>query len=309
MMRVIRTILGDISPEELGAFNYHEHAFQRTPLLLNEDLDDYEKSLQEFTDLKNSGFNGYLESTPIGLGRNPELVAQLAKDTNLKIVHTTGFHKLAHYSNQPELMELDLNQKIDLIISEINQGFHSSTHKAGVVKVGIGESELSEFEKTSLKAAAYANLEIDVAIMVHLDKKSDAHVVLDFFESQGVNLARVLLAHADSKTEIKELKSLLKRGAYLGLDRAARLNEIQEIENLKLFAELVNAGFSKQLLFGGDLARRSRYLSYGGRPGLKFLGEKFIPKMIAVTSESVLEQMLKKNPINWLAFTPREIHV
>ncbi|MGA0129719.1 MAG: phosphotriesterase family protein [Candidatus Nanopelagicales bacterium] len=303
-MKIIRTILRDIKPEELGNFNYHEHAFQCTPLLPNEDLDDFEKSQKEFRELKESGFNGYLEATPYGLGRRPDLVAKIAQSTGLNIVHTTGFHKLEHYSDQPEILGFNVEDKINLIISEITKGFNNTNIKAGVIKTGVGEKVLSEFEKSSIQAAAYVNREIGTAIMVHLDKKSNAELVLDLFEENEVELSRVCLAHADAKVDPNELKNLLARGVYLGFDRAARLNEIAELGNLKLFAELVDAGFCGQILFGGDLARRTRYEAYGGKPGLRFLNEVYLPKLQAVTSESQIRQILNENPATWLAFTP-----
>lgn len=308
-MKIIRTILGDIAPAELGTFNYHEHAFQRSPLLPNDDLDSFEKSLQEFSDLKISGFNGYLEATPFGLGRRPELVAKLSQVTGLKIVHTTGFHKLEHYRDQAQVANLKTEQKIALITKEITKGFDDTDFRAGLVKVGVGEGSFNEFEQSSLLAAGFASKEFDVAIMVHLDQNSDAIGVLDFFENQGVNLGRVLLAHADANTDLEKLKTLLSRGAFLGFDRAVRVDGSKQEENLTLFSNLVAAGFASQLLFGGDLARSSRYLAYGGKPGLRFLAEEYLPKLNSVAGEAAMQKVLKENPVTWLAFTPREIRV
>jgi 5-phospho-D-xylono-1,4-lactonase len=302
-MKIIRTILGDIDPDKLGRFNYHEHAFQISPLLLGDELEDEEKAKEEFLDLKESGFDGYLEATPFGLGRAPLKVAQLAKDTKLHIIHTTGFHKPEHYQNQAEILNFSASKMSEIIQSEIEIGFLNTTYKAGVVKAGIGAGALSDFEISALKAAAEANIKLDVPIMVHLDAVSDPIKVLDFFEENHVNLNRVLLAHIDTQNKVDLLAMLAERGAFLGFDRAARVVGAAQTENLTLFSELVKQGFSNKILFGGDLARRSRYLSYGGSPGLRFLGEVYLPKLITISSQEVVTQILQKNPVTWLSFT------
>jgi phosphotriesterase-related protein len=304
MKKIIRTILEDIIPSKLGKFNYHEHAFQISPLLPQDDLSDFDKSRKEFQALKDSGFDSYLEATPIALGRNPENVAEIAKSTGLNIIHATGFHKTEHYLDQPAVLALTLDQKEEIIEKEICEGFAGTKYRAGLIKAAVGEGEFSEFEKTSLLAAAKVSKKLDVAVMIHLDHNSDAIAVLDFLSTAQVKLARVALAHADSLNDLELLKSLARRGVYLGFDRAVRIAGPSEVQNLNLFGSLVAAGFTQNILFGGDLARSSRYLSYGGGPGLAYLYQKFIPKLIKATDEQTVAKILVENPISWLSFTP-----
>jgi len=303
-MKIIRTILQDIDPFELGKFNYHEHAFQISPLLPDEDLTDYEKSKAEFQDLKASGFDSYLEATPFGLGREPQLVAKMAQATELKIVHTTGFHKPAHYQGQPEILNMSQSQMQALIENEVSEGFDRSNLKAGVIKAGVGEGGLSDFEKSTLTAAAWVNSKMRVPIMIHLDPHTRANQVLDLLEQSGADLSQVALAHADCKSDLTELIALAKRSVFLGFDRAARLDKSQAEVNLALFRAVIDAGYAGQILFGGDLARKSRYLAYGGSPGLRYLFKDYLPKLTQASSPAVISQILVQNPMNWLSFTP-----
>lgn len=39
---IIRTVLGNIKPPELGRTNVHEHLLMRSPLLRGDELDDVE---------------------------------------------------------------------------------------------------------------------------------------------------------------------------------------------------------------------------------------------------------------------------
>ena len=43
----VRTVLGDVRPEELGRTNAHEHLLMRSPRLRGEELDDLDKSAAE----------------------------------------------------------------------------------------------------------------------------------------------------------------------------------------------------------------------------------------------------------------------
>lgn len=304
MKKIIRTILEDISPNELGRFNYHEHAFQVSPLLPNDDLADFEKSKREFQDLKDSGFDSYLEATPYALGRNPKHVAEISISTNLKIVHTTGFHKSEHYKNQLDVLSLTQSQKEEIIEQEITSGFSGTKLRAGVIKAGVGAGKFSEFEITSLKAAAKIGNKLGVALMIHLDQASDAESVLNLLAGEQLNLTQVLLAHADSLEDFEALKKLADRGAYLGFDRAARLDSTSEIANLNLFKRMVEQGYGERILLGGDLARSSRYLAYGGSPGLAFLHKEFLPKLEQYSDRSTISKIIVENPISWLSFTP-----
>ena len=74
---IVRTVSGDLQPSEIGRVNYHEHAFHSSPLLDNEDLDDLTKSSKEFMRLRESGFESYVDATPIGLGRNMRDIERL----------------------------------------------------------------------------------------------------------------------------------------------------------------------------------------------------------------------------------------
>ena len=73
----VRTVLGDIAPEELGATDYHEHLVQVTPLLPGDDLDDERAKSAEAGLLVASGFQAMIDATPTGLGRDPAAVARI----------------------------------------------------------------------------------------------------------------------------------------------------------------------------------------------------------------------------------------
>ena len=89
--------MGDINPRELGKTDVHEHLLMRSPLLRGEELDDRERSTQEAIELRQTGIDALVELTTIGLGRDPQGVADIAARSGLHIVLATGIHREAHY--------------------------------------------------------------------------------------------------------------------------------------------------------------------------------------------------------------------
>ena len=90
----------------------------------------------------------------------------------------------------------------------------------------------------------------------------------------------------------------------LGHDGAGRSKYFSDSVLIELFKKVVTAGYGSKILLGADVARKSRYIEYGGGPGLEYLGRKFIPELVRATSEEIVNEVLTTNPQGWLAFTP-----
>jgi len=313
---IIRTIAGDISPANLGRTNYHEHAFQISPLLKGDELDNLEKSAKEFARLAKSGFDSYVDATPIGLGRRVDKIEEIARISNLQIVHATGVHKEAHYLSKQQITSMGINELAELFNYEVNIGLlsndsslamvpsNTSAIKAGLIKFGISNEPLTDFEKRALQAVAQVSVASGIAIMIHTDAASDIFPVLDSLEDLGVDLSKVVVAHIDRRPDPKFHSEIANRGALLGYDGAGRTRYFPDEVLVELFANMVEQGFQSQILLGADVARSSRYIEYGGNPGLEYLGNTFLPALRARTSEEIVSKVLTTNPANWLAFNP-----
>jgi 5-phospho-D-xylono-1,4-lactonase len=140
--------------------------------------------------------------------------------------------------------------------------------------------------------------------MIHTDPESDILPVLDSLEKYGVDLTKVVVAHIDRRPDLKFHVEIAARGCYLGYDGAGRSKYFSDEILVELFAKIVELGFGANVLMGGDVARSSRYIAYGGGPGLEYLGNTFLPKLRARTNQEIVEQTLTTNPASWLAFYP-----
>lgn len=320
---MIRAVLGEISAAELGATNYHEHLFQVTPLLPGDELDDEDASGAEAGLLKASGFAAMMDATPFGLGRDPEAVARISTATGLHVVATTGRHREAHYGDDHPMQVWNVEQLADLFIADIQKGMPADdavvfespdvplartpdgqTVRAGLLKGGIDYWRISPFERTTLEAVAAAHRVTNAPVMVHLEFCTAAHEVLDLLAAEGVASDRLVLAHADRDPDPGLHASLIERGAYLGYDGFARPRTRSDAELLALTEQVVDRAGADRILLGGDVARRTRYIAYGGIPGLAYLGERYLPRLRETIGADAVDRMLVANSARLLDLSP-----
>lgn len=312
---IIRTVLGDILPDELGRTNVHEHLLQCSPLLRGEELDDVERSLAEVMELREAGMDAVVELTTIGIGRDPLGVAEIARRSGVKIVLATGIHREAHYPPNHWIHRVEPRQYARWFVQDIREGCdaldyqgpkaQATSIRAGVIKVGAGYWSISSFEYRVMDAAAEAHVETGAPIVCHLEMGTAAWEVLEALYARGVPHDRVLLAHVDRNPDPGLHAELAAAGAYLGYDGMARYKYFPDSMLLECLVKVAGAGGAERLTLGGDVARRSSFHAYGGMPGLAYLPKRFIPRLREMAGEDVVRTILVTNPARFLSFIPK----
>jgi 5-phospho-D-xylono-1,4-lactonase len=308
----VRTTAGDIEPASLGRVDYHEHLFQVSPLLPGDELTDEAASTAEAALLRASGFDAMVDATPTGLGRRPDALVRAARASDLRVVASTGAHREEHYGDGHWLVSLDVGDLAGRFRGDLVDGMPVSDgpavgarveSPAGVVKLGIGYWRITPFEHRVAEAAAQAHIATGAPVMVHTEHATAAHEVLDLLDGLGVPPSRVALAHVDRNPDPGLHAELAARGAFLGYDGPARARSAPDSVVLGCLHDVASAGHADAVLLGGDVARASRYASYGGMPGLAYLGNRFVPRMRALLGDEVTDRVLVDNPARWLAWT------
>lgn len=309
-------MLGEQDAAALGRTNYHEHLFQVSPLLPGDELDDEPRSQVEAGSLRGSGFEAMVDATPTGLGRRPAALARVSAATGLQVVATTGAHREPHYGAGHWVTELDEDALATRFCRDVTDGMPEQDGpdsgvgargpsgepvRVGVVKAGVGYWSISAFERRVLAAVATTWHQTGAAVMVHLEHGSAAFEVLAVLAAHGVPACAVALAHVDRLPDPGLHAELAAVGCYLGYDGFARSQRWPDSVLIDCLLRVASLGATGRLLLGGDVARRTRYRAYGGMPGLAYLGERVLPRLVREGSAELVEALLVTNPARWLA--------
>ena len=250
-MSQIMTVLGPISPEELGFTSMHEHVLldlsvwrrkfahlipedQRAlgdqPLCLdniglvrrnyflledNVHIDDEDVMTAEAADFKASGGSALVDMSVPGLRINLPGIQRISKKSGVHIVTTTG--RYAEPSWPDRLRLLTLEEHAREMRAEIETGIEDTGIKAGHIKIGM--YDLNEHEERALRAAGRVASETGLSVSIHPGSGigNDGRRILRILVEEGTDPKRVVLAHSDSFFSEYELRNLALRPETWGL--------------------------------------------------------------------------------------------
>jgi phosphotriesterase-related protein len=126
--KIIRAVLGDIAPEDLGFCQSHEHLFIRrglpaeiNPLLC---IDDLPRSLTELEGYYRSGGRALVDAQPPGCGRDPGMLAELSRRSGVHIIASTGFHRRLYYPEDHWIFTISADAFTRFCLTELNTGMY-----------------------------------------------------------------------------------------------------------------------------------------------------------------------------------------
>ncbi|HZO33787.1 MAG TPA: hypothetical protein VFB17_01800 [Gaiellaceae bacterium] len=294
---IVRTVLGDIRPEELGPCDAHEHLFLDTPAQPGEEFLDREKAVEEAQTLVDAGGRALVDWTPLGLGRDLDGLAHVARATRLNVVAATGLHRDAHYTADDAYRTAPLDELARTFIDEL-------AGRCGVVKVGASYHHLTPFEQKAFEAAAAAHAETGAPVCVHTQHGTMGLALVERLAALGVQPASIVLAHVDRNPDAGEHAETAATGATLQLDGPGRTKYWPDSTILRLIADLAERGHADRLLLGGDTGRRSMLRAYGGGPGLDYVFARFRPRLARELGPDLAERIFVANPARAFAWHP-----
>ena len=151
----------------MGAIDAHEHLFIASPAMRGGEIDDVGHVLEEVRDGKATGLTSFVELTPIGLGRRPELMRRVARETGTIVIGATGYHRDEHYPAGHWVHEATTELLARRIVADLRDGMHPrdwegdappDPARAGVIKAGASYQHVSAGERRRLEAAAIGSV-------------------------------------------------------------------------------------------------------------------------------------------------------
>ena len=292
----IRTVLGDIDPAVLGPCDAHEHLFLDTPAQPGEEFLDRDKAVEEAASLRAAGAASVVDWTPIGLGRDLDGLAHVARETGLHVVAATGLHRDAHYTSDDPLRFDGVDELAGRFVAELRD-------RCGIVKAGASYHHLTPFEEKVLAAAAAAHGETGAPVCVHTQHGTMGLALVERLQRLGVPPSSVVLAHVDRNPDAGEHAETAATGATLQLDGPGRAKYWPDSTILRLIADLAGAGHAHRLLLGGDTGRRAMLRAYGGGPGMDYVFARFKPRLERELGTELSERIFVANPARAFAWS------
>src|SRR5438067_1717415 len=320
---IIRTLLKDYAPEELGggATLFHEHmqlAADFMPRFLAATAAvraanglppapargggpgrgpaapaglDIMRDVDLMTaEVKKAASDGHLACIVDGghddMGRDINFLRQVAMKSGVPIVAGGGFYNQPFYPK--EISTMSEEQIVKALIKQADEETLGAFGEIG------SWDEITADERKVFRAVGKAHVATNLPIFTHtgIPGKS-ALEQLDLLEDAGVKPEHVVIGHlgnlVDSNVYVH--KQICKRGAFVGFDRQG-VNDAQQVP---MVMALIEAGYADHLMFSSDASS-----------GYAKTMTVFVPKVKAAgASDEVLHKITVDNPRRFLAFVPK----
>ncbi|WP_443044126.1 phosphotriesterase family protein [Streptomyces sp. HF10] len=291
---MIRTVLGDIRPQELGVCDAHDHLFLRSRQLPGRELDDVAAARAELEAFRAAGGAAVVQWTPHGMGRRAADLAALSRATGVHLVCATGLHQAPHVA--PELLDGLRGRLAEVFVTELTEGIGTTGVRAGLIKVAGGFHALDAHARWTMAAAAEAHHATGAPIAVHLELGTGALDVLDLLCGElGVPGDRVILGHLNRFPDPVTQRQAAASGCWLAFDGPSRSHHATDWQMPAGARALAEAGFGDRLLLGGDTVTAGAR-SVDGGPGMPYLLRRLRPRLAAELGTELVDRILIEHP-------------
>ena len=339
----VNSVLGELSREELGITTPHEHIFidisaffeerklwdienpvtepvkmehlgqlNRDPYALKDNLsmEDYDTQKKEILRFKRAGGQTMVDATMPGIGRDPEALARISRETGINVIMGTGYYVS---STHPEKLASMTEEEIaEEMVRELTEGVCGV--KAGVIgEIGISEL-FNDAERRVLRAAAIAHKKTGAGVLVHINPwTTNGLESCDILLSAGVAPDRIAISHIDVEDREDYVFKMLEQGVYVEFDnfgkeyfveKDARHDGygcfVRDTERIEFMKKLIAKGYVNQILVSCDVCLKTCLRTYGGW-GYDHVLLNVVPMMkeFGISDEDI-DTMLRKNPADFL---------
>jgi len=259
---LVETVRGPIPSEELGRTLMHEHVFTLDPAMhrayggawgpnyWDEDR-EVARAVENLQRARAAGFASFVDPTVPGVGRWVPLIQRVNEQVDINILVATGYFALAEL---PLFLRMRSAEQIaQLFVRDIREGVDGTDVKAAFLKFVVEELGLIGDIPLLLKAAALTHQATGVPLMVHTDSVTQSgRPALDALRREGVDLRRVVVAHAGDSDDLDYLRELADTGATLGYDRFPGEHRIPLERRIANLVALINDGYADRIHLSND---------------------------------------------------------
>ena len=304
-MASVNTVSGPVETSELGFTLMHEHVIVKSPGVVENfpsvwnRAEEMERAVTLLRDLAARGVKSIVDATA-DTGRDIEFVAEAARRSGMQIIAATGL-----YFDVPRYFRSrSADVMVELFLKEINEGIAGTQIKAGIIKCATDEEGLNADIEKILRACARVHRATGVPITTHTFAAGQTGTVQqDIFESEGVDLSRVIIGHSGDSKDIDYLLRLIGRGSYIGMDRFGLDMFLPTADRVATIAQLCKMGHADKMVLSHDA---NSYMDWFERSLIEmtvpnwhynFIPDSVIPALLdSGVTEDEIHQMTVENP-------------
>jgi phosphotriesterase-related protein len=221
-----------------------------------------------------------------------------------------------YYAPESWIWRATVDEAAQWFIDELTVGMHKPGEppsafgeqpppRAAVIKIGY-EGVIEDQTAVLMEAAAQASAQTGASILFHTEQGRNVEALTPFYAARGVPATRLYMCHVDKRVDVGLHRELAQAGVLLGYDTFARPKYNPDQGAWQLIAALVGAGLDGSMAVCLDLAFPRTWRAYGGEPGLRFLPQVVVPRLIRegysehtirrLTARNVLERLVWEKP-------------
>lgn len=315
MSGVAHTVLGPVAPDRLGHIQPHEHLLADLSRYAPDDgvdepltsanyfaarvdrdnrrdmvLDEVDTAADELALYREAGGGTVVDATPVGLGRDPAGLREIARRTGVHVVMGSGYYVAAFHP--PQVASLSRDAITRQITGDIEQGADDTGIRAGVIgEIGMSWPPHPDEVKV-LQAAAQAQTATGAALLIHPGRHPEAPLLhLRHAVEAGADPTRTVLCHVDRTLfEPDQMLALAATGCVLEFDLFGTESSYYppdptvDLPNdgmrVRHIAALIAAGHGDRITIAEDVCRRTQLTRYGGE-GYAHILRRVLPLMLA----------------------------
>jgi phosphotriesterase-related protein len=256
-MATVQTVRGAVDAAELGVTLAHEHVRFRDEAVAAEWPGRYDEgaeldaALEAVSAAKERGVRTIVEPTAMFGGRDVRFMRRVAEQTGVRLIACTGIYSydyLPHYFANREI-----DAMAEHFIADIEEGIQGTDIRAAFLKCAADAAGVTENVEKIHRAVARASVATGAPIMAHsMPAVGTGPRQVEIFAEEGVDLARVQIAHCGDTDDVGYIEGLIERGVYVGLDRYGLEMFLPIDKRNATAAELLRRGHAERVMISQD---------------------------------------------------------
>ncbi|MFC1893622.1 phosphotriesterase [Chloroflexota bacterium] len=327
------TVNGGVEPQDLGIVAMCENilyglmGWENDPWITFNRPEAYDAIVSSLQEFKAAGGKTVVDCGGMLVGRDAELLMNIASSAKIHIVASTGFGSQdcipGHFvlplvergmrDKSQEHVEVkmwmpDADFLADMFYDELTKGMvapgmRRTTSKAGIVIANSSWDQITEAEEYSIRGAALAVKRAGIALIVGGSSINQARQQMVMVMEEGLEPEHLIIGHCDDgrAVDLERDKELAQKGAYVAYDHVGWEDStvpygIPDERRVEMVKAMVEAGFAERIVLSCNAIGHAIDVP---QPKHSFghLLKNFVPKLKkAGVSDSTIDTILIDNP-------------